>query len=180
MSKIGTKPVEITQNVQVTITHDDVTATGALGTLAIPIPRGIRVKEVEGKILVERTAEDKKHKALHGLVRSLIQNAVDGVTTSWKRSLEIVGTGYKVRLQGSDLIFDIGYSHPVTFPKQEGITFEVDGGRKIVVSGIDKQKVGEVAFKIKSIRKPDPYKGKGVRYEGEVIKLKPGKKAKTG
>lgn len=180
MSKIGSKPVEIKSDVQVVVTHDYVTATGTLGSLAIPIPRGIRVKESEGFILVERTAEDKKHKALHGLIRSLIQNAVDGVTTPWKKALEIIGTGYKVRLQGSDLIFDVGYSHSVTFPKTEGITFEVDGGRKITIIGIDKQQVGEVAHKIKSIRKPDPYKGKGIRYEGEVIKLKPGKKAKTG
>ncbi len=180
MSKIGTKPVQVPSSVTVELSHETALVKGALGEMNVAIPRGIKVNQADGVITLTRTAEDKKHKALHGLVRSLIQNAVDGVTTEWIKSLEIVGTGFKVRLQGSDLIFDIGYSHSVTFPKVDAISYEVDGGRKIVIKGIDKQKVGEVAFKIKSIRKPDPYKGKGIRYEGEVIKLKPGKKAKTG
>lgn len=179
MSKIGEKSIPVESGTQVTINDKKVTVTGKGGTLDVVIPRSITVEQLDTNVLVKRANDSKDSKALHGLVRSLIQNAVTGVTKSWEKKLEVVGTGFKVKMQGEDLLFDIGYSHSVTFKKVDGITFVVDGTNKVNVSGIDKQLVGQIAHQIKSIRKPDPYKGKGIRYAGEVVKLKAGKKAKT-
>lgn len=179
MSKIGQKSITVAPGTQIAIDDKKVTVTGSGGVLEVAIPRSITVEQQGDNLLVKRENDSKDSKALHGLVRSLIQNAVTGVSKSWEKKLEVVGTGFKVKMQGADLLFDIGYSHSVTFKKVEGITYLVDGNNKVTVSGRDKQLVGQIAYQIKSIRKPDPYKGKGIRYEGEVVKLKAGKKAKT-
>ncbi len=178
MSRIGIKPVLITDGVTVSIDEDMVVVKGSQAELTVPLPRQISVKNEENTLIIERSAETKSVKSLHGLIRSLLQNAVTGVSKSWEKKLEVIGTGYRVRLQGRDLVFDVGYSHPVTFKGVENVQYGVQAG-VVTISGADRQLVGEIANKIKSIRKPDPYKGKGIRYEGEVLKLKPGKKAKT-
>lgn len=179
MSKIGENPIQVPMGVTVSIDGAVVSVKGTHGELTVDVPRGITVKQDGEIIRVERLEETKKVKSLHGLIRCLIANAISGVVKPWEKYLEVHGTGYKVRLQGKDLVFDVGYSHSVTFPALAGLTYAVDKN-KVTVSGIDKQFVGEIANKIKAIRKPDPYKGKGIRYEGEVLYLKPGKKAATG
>lgn len=179
MSKIGEAPVAVLDGVDVTITNDAVSVKGPKGQVDVVIPKGIIVKKDENTITIGRLAETKKVRSLHGLVRSLINNAVNGVVKPWEKYLEVHGTGYKVKMQGKDLVFDVGYSHSVTFHHLDGLEYAVDKN-KVTISGIDKQFVGEIANKIKSIRRPDPYKGKGIRYEGEVLHLKPGKKAATG
>lgn len=179
VSKIGNKPVTIGDSTEVTIGVGLVEVKGKEGRLTIPYPDSLVVKKDGSTITVERLSEDRKIRAVHGLIRSLISNAVVGVSTPWEKNLEVVGTGYKVKLQGEDLVFDVGYSHSVVFKKMAGLSYQVEGTNKVTIKGIDKQLVGQAAHKIKIIKKPDPYKGKGVRYQGEVIKLKPGKKAKT-
>lgn len=178
MSKIGESPIQIPDGVDVTINDNIVTVKGPKGELTVEIQKGIKVDKEENVLKVTRMTDARKVRALHGLVRSLIQNAVTGVVTPWEKRLEVVGTGYKVKLQGKALVFDVGYSHSVTFDEVDGLAYNVDKNT-VVISGIDKQLVGEIANKIRSIRKPDAYKGKGVRYEGEVLTLKPGKKAAT-
>lgn len=179
MSKIGQKPVQV-GSAQVNITEGQVTVKGTKGTISIEIPRGITVAKEDTDLVVKREKETKPLKSMHGLIRSLIFNAVTGVEKPWQKRMEIVGTGFNVKLQGQDLVFKVGYSHPVVFKKVEGITYQVEGNNKVVVSGSDKQLVGQIAHQIKLIRQPDAYKGKGIRYEGEHIRIKPGKKAKTG
>ncbi len=181
MSRVGNKPIKVPSEVQITIEERTVKVQGPKGELSFELPDKIDVeyKQDERTLYVKRSSNYKKVKALHGLYRSLINNAVQGVVKPWEKKLEVVGTGYNVRLEGDKLVFKIGYSHPVIFKKVEGIEFKVEKNKIITVSGIDKQKVGEVAYKIRSIRKPDAYKGKGIRYLGEKIRLKPGKKAKV-
>lgn len=179
MSKIGNKPVQIPSGTEVTIGTSVVEVKGKEGMLSVPVPATMTVTRVDDTIIVARSSEDRKIKAVHGLIRSLISNAVQGVTTLWVKNLDVVGTGYKVKLQGEDLALDLGFSHQIIFKKVPGLTYKVDGTNKIAICGIDKQLVGQTAHKIKILRKPDPYKGKGIRYQGEYIKLKPGKKAKT-
>ena len=178
MSKIGEQPVTIADGVDATITSDNVVVKGPKGELTIDIPKGITVKKVEDSLIVTRGSNARKVRALHGLVRSLLSNAILGVVTPWEKHLEVVGTGYKVKLQGKDLVFDVGLSHSVKFDAVEGVEYQVNKN-KVTIAGIDKQFVGEIANKIRVIRKPDAYKGKGIRYEGEVLYLKPGKKAAT-
>lgn len=178
MSKIGEAPVKVQDNVQVSIEGEIVTVKGPHGELTVTIPHGIDVKLEDATINVTRQRDTKKVRALHGLVRSLISNAVKGVVEPWEKHLEVVGTGYKVKAQGKNLVFDVGYSHSVQFDEVPGLTYKIDKN-EVIVQGADKQLVGEIAHKIRSIRKPDAYKGKGVRYVGEVLYLKPGKKAKT-
>jgi large subunit ribosomal protein L6 len=178
MSKIGEKPVEVTQSVQVELKDNMVNVKGSKGEVSFEVPMGVNITMKEGVITVNRTNDSKKNRSLHGLVRSLVQNAITGVEKPWEKRLEVVGTGYRVKMQGTGLIFDVGLSHKVEFSQVDGVTYKVEGN-KIVVSGVNKQLVGEVANKIKCIKKPDHYKGKGVRYEGEYVILKPGKKAKT-
>lgn len=179
MSKIGEKPIHIAEGANVTIEKDRVTITGPGGELSYRVPKGITLKKEGDTVKVEKVDHTKKMKALHGLWRSLIANAVEGVVKSWTRSLEVVGTGYNVKLQGQDLVFKVGYSHPVTVSAIPGITFEVSGNNIVIVKGADKQLVGQVAQKIKVVKKPDAYKGKGIKYEGEKLRIKPGKKAKA-
>lgn len=179
MSKIGNKPIAVPPSVQVSFSEGKVSIKGKEGQMNLDIPRKIRVKNSDGVIILERKDEEKKTKSLHGLIRQLIYNAVTGVEKPWEKKLAIVGTGFNVKVQGEDLILKLGYSHPVVFKKVEGVTFRIEGNNKIILSGIDKQLVGQVAFQIKLLKLPDAYKGKGIRYEGEKLRIKPGKKAKV-
>lgn len=179
MSKIGQKIITTPSAVQVTINEKQVNVKGAKGEMSFTLPRELSIEQNEGAFTVKRSNETKKVKALHGLYRNLIANAIQGVNTGWEKRLEIVGTGFNVKMQGADLLFKLGFSHPVIYKPVEGIQFQVDGNNKIIVKGFDKQLVGQVAHQIKMIRKPDVYKGKGIRYEGEYIKTKAGKKAKA-
>lgn len=179
MSKIGQKPVIIPQSVTVEIGDLKITVKGKDGMLVIPLTSGITAVNENGSLLFSRANNSKHQKSLHGLYRSLVSNAVIGVETPWEKKLEVVGTGFNVKLQGADLVFKVGYNHPVVFKKVDGITFAVEGTNKVSIKGIDKQLVGEIAFKVKMIKKPDVYKGKGIKYAGEKLRIKPGKKAKT-
>ena len=178
MSRIGRLPVTIPSGVQVTIDGRDVTVQGPRGTLHHTVADPIDVVREDGVIRVTRPNDEGPVRALHGLSRTLIANMVTGVTDGYRKTLEIVGVGYRVQARGSDLEFSLGYSHPVTVTPPEGITFRVETPTRFVVEGIDKQKVGEIAAQIRKLRKPDPYKGKGVRYQGEKIRRKVGKAGK--
>jgi len=179
MSKIGFKPIAINDEVKVAISDNIVVLSTTNGKFNIELPKTLSAEIKEKEIFINRKKEYKKVKSLHGLYRSLIQNALSGLITPWEKKLEVSGTGYSVKLIGEDLEIKVGFSHPVIFKKIEGITFKVEGNKIIVVSGSDKQKVGEIANKIKSIKIPDIYKGKGIKYVGEILRIKPGKKAKT-
>ena len=176
MSKIGEMPITIPAEVQVEKTGDSCVVKGKEGELKIVVPNNLKV-EIEGQtLMVKAQRDDKKTKAMHGLYRSLIANAISGVQKPWEKRLEIVGTGFSVQLQGEKLVLKVGYSHQVDFLQVPGVKFQIEDNNKIIVSGIDKQLVGQVAQRIKSIRKPDVYKGKGIKYEGEKLRIKPGKK----
>jgi large subunit ribosomal protein L6 len=180
MSKIGQKAITIPGSIQLQLDKKSLNAKGSKGELSVTLPEGLSFEKVNDTTLEVRRVNDKKElKALHGLFRSIAFNAVEGVDKGWQKRLEIVGTGFNVKLQGEDLVFKIGYSHPVIFKKVQGIIYQVEGNSKVVISGADKQLVGQVAYQIKLIRKPDVYKGKGIRYEGERVRIKAGKKAKT-
>jgi large subunit ribosomal protein L6 len=178
MSRIGRMPVAIPSGVDVTIDGRQVTVKGPKGTLSLEIVQPIEVKQADGTITVTRPSDEGEIRALHGLSRSLIANMVTGVTDGYRKTLEIVGVGYRVQAKGKDLEFSLGYSHPVPVSPPDGITFRVETPTRLVVEGIDKQQVGEVAANIRKLRKPDPYKGKGVRYQGEQIRRKVGKAGK--
>jgi large subunit ribosomal protein L6 len=178
MSRIGRAPVPVPAGVTVTISGQDITVVGPKGTLSITISNPIEIKQEGEEILVTRPNDERASRSLHGLSRTLIANMITGVTTGYEKTLEIVGTGYRVAANGSNLEFALGFSHPVVVTAPEGITFAVETPIKFKVIGIDKQKVGEVAANIRKIRKPEPYKGKGVRYEGEVVRRKAGKAGK--
>ena len=178
MSRIGRTPVAIPAGVDVTISGREVTVTGPRGTLGLEVPPPIEVARVDGTITVTRPNDEGEIRALHGLSRSLIANMVTGVTEGFRKTLEIVGVGYRVQARGKDLEFSLGFSHPVPVTAPEGITLRVESPTRFVVEGIDKQQVGEVAANIRKLRKPDPYKGKGVRYQGEQIRRKVGKAGK--
>ena len=179
MSRIGRLPIPVPSGVEVSLDGQAVTVKGPKGTLSHVVPAPITVERAEdGTLLVARPDDERESRSLHGLTRSLVANMVTGVTDGYAKAMEIRGVGYRVAAKGSDLEFALGYSHPVPVAAPEGISFEVQSPTKFVVRGIDKQKVGEVAANIRKLRKPDPYKGKGVRYEGEQIKLKVGKTGK--
>lgn len=176
MSRIGRLPITVPAGVDVTIDGADVTVKGPKGTLSHTVPAPITVEKAEdGTLTVTRPNDERMSRSLHGLTRTLVANMVAGVTEGYTKKLEIVGTGYRVAAKGTDLEFALGFSHPVVIPAPEGISFAVETPTRFSVSGIDKQQVGEVAAKLRKLRKPDPYKGKGVRYEGEVIRRKAGK-----
>jgi large subunit ribosomal protein L6 len=176
MSRIGRLPITVPSGVDVTIDGADVTVKGPKGTLSHTVPAPITVEKAEdGTLQVTRPNDERMSRSLHGLTRTLVANMVAGVTEGYTKKLEIVGTGYRVIAKGSDLEFALGFSHPVIIPAPEGISFAVETPTRFSVSGIDKQQVGEVAANLRKLRKPDPYKGKGVRYEGEVIRRKAGK-----
>jgi len=178
MSRIGRSPVTIPSGVDVTISGREVTVKGPRGQLNMTVVQPIEVAQSDGVITVTRPNDEGEIRALHGLSRSLIANMVTGVTEGYSKTLEIVGVGYRVQARGKDLEFSLGFSHPVPVIAPEGITLRVESPTRFVVEGIDKQQVGEVAANIRKLRKPDPYKGKGVRYQGEVVKRKVGKTGK--
>ena len=176
MSRIGRLPITLPAGVDVTIDGAEVTVKGPKGTLSHKVASPIAVERAEdGTLAVTRPDDERTSRSLHGLTRTLVANMVTGVTEGYTKKLEIVGTGYRVVAKGTDLEFALGYSHPVLIPAPQGITFAVETPTRFSVSGIDKQQVGEVAANLRKLRKPDPYKGKGVRYEGEVIRRKAGK-----
>ncbi len=179
MSKIGQKKITVPSTISFTVDGNKAHLKGPKGELNFQIPSVLTMSFTDGMIEIKRLNETKPAKSLHGLWRSILANAVYGVENGWSRRLEIVGTGFNVKMQGQALALKVGYSHPVIVNPIQGIQFAVEGNTIIIVSGCDKQQVGEIAFQIKSIKKPDAYKGKGIRFEGEHIRIKPGKKAKT-
>ncbi len=175
MSRIGKTPVKIPKGVQVSFKDGKCTVKGPLGTLSLDMPETFKIEMEDGSLKVIRPDDSRKNRALHGLYRNLIRNMVVGVSEGYRKELEIVGVGYKVAKKGKSIQINIGYSHPVEVKEDEGIEFEVPNQTTIVVKGIDKQKVGQVAANIRRIRPPEPYKGKGIRYKGEFIRRKVGK-----
>ncbi|WP_295629695.1 50S ribosomal protein L6 [uncultured Corynebacterium sp.] len=178
MSRIGKNPVAVPNGVTATIEGQDVTVKGPKGELSVTVPAPITVTQEDGQLVVARPDDHRKHRSLHGLSRSLIDNMVVGVTQGYTIKMEIFGVGYRVQKKGQNLEFALGYSHPVLIEAPEGITFDVDGNTKLSITGIDKQQVGQIAANIRRLRKDDPYKGKGIRYEGEQIRRKVGKTGK--
>jgi len=178
MSRIGRQPITVPAGVTAKVDGSEVTVTGPKGTLSLTVAAPIVVSDEDGTLVVTRPDDERASRALHGLTRTLVSNMVTGVTQGYEKGLEIVGTGYRVAAKGTDLEFQLGFSHPVVVKAPDGITFAVESPIKFKVQGIDKQKVGEVAANIRKIRKPEPYKGKGVRYEGEVVRRKAGKAGK--
>jgi len=179
MSRIGKQPVPIPAGVDVTIDGQNLSVKGPKGTLGLEIAEPITVsRNDEGAIVVVRPDDERRSRSLHGLSRTLVSNLVTGVTEGYTTKMEIFGVGYRVQLKGSNLEFALGYSHPVLIEAPEGITFAVETPTKFSITGIDKQKVGQISANIRRLRRPDPYKGKGVRYEGEQIRRKVGKTGK--
>ena len=176
MSRIGRLPIDIPAGVTITVEGQDVAVKGPKGELSLTVARPIEVKVEEGQVLVTRPDDERESRSLHGLTRTLINNNIIGVTQGYTKGLEVVGTGYRVAQKGNSIEFALGFSHPVLVDPPTGISFTVEGNNKVTVSGIDKQAVGEVAANIRKIRKPEPYKGKGIKYAGEQILRKEGKK----
>ncbi len=177
MSRIGKKPIEINKEVTVTKNGNEIKVKGPKGELTSSFHPKIGIEIKDGEVLVKRPDDSKENKALHGLTRALIQNMIIGVTKQYKKTLDIVGVGYRAELKGKNLLFNIGYSHPIYFMPPDGISLETPTQTQIIITGIDKQLVGLVASKIRSIRKPEPYKGKGIKYSDEQIQRKAGKTA---
>ena len=180
MSRIGFKPIDLPAGVELKIDGNTVSVKGPKGQLQQAIPEGIRLVQDNNTVTVERPNEEKYYKALHGLTRSLVANMVEGVTKGFSKTLEINGVGYRAAKQGNKLVLTIGYSHPIEFDAIPGIEIEVPAPNRIVVKGIDKQQVGQVAAEIRGVREPEPYKGKGIKYENEIIRRKAGKAGKAG
>ena len=178
MSRIGRMPITVPSGVEISITGQNVAVKGPKGSLAIAVPAPIQVSQAEGVITVARPNEERATRSLHGLSRTLVANMVTGVTTGYSLIINIVGVGYRVAEKGKDLEFQLGYSHPILFLAPEGISYKVESPNRLIISGIDKQLVVETAAKIKKLRKADPYKGKGLRLEGEVVRRKAGKAGK--
>jgi large subunit ribosomal protein L6 len=177
MSRIGKKPIAVPEGVTVDVKPGLVSVKGPRGELSQAVSQDMKVSQSDGTLTVERPTDRGEHRALHGLTRSLIANMVEGVTDGYEKRLEIQGVGYRARLQGKTLELSVGYSHPVSVTAPEGIEFEVSAPTQVVVRGIDKQLVGEIAARIRRTRPPEPYKGKGVRYAGEHVRRKVGKRA---
>jgi large subunit ribosomal protein L6 len=178
MSRIGRMPIPVPAGVEVDIKGSEVTVKGPKGTLSHTVVEPIEVTREDGSLRVTRPDDERRNRQLHGLTRTLVANMVTGVTDGYQKTLEIQGVGYRVQARGSALEFSLGFSHPVLVEAPEGISFQIDTPTRFHVQGIDKQKVGEVAANIRKLRKPDPYKGKGVRYQGEVVRRKVGKAGK--
>src|SRR3954453_10131811 len=177
MSRIGKRPIELPTGVAIAISPGRVQVNGPLGELDQQIPARMNVEHTENEIVVTRPTERGEDRALHGLTRTLIANMVEGVTKGFEKRLEIQGVGYRAGLRGESLELNVGYSHPVVIEPRPGISFEVPAPTQVVVKGIDKQVVGQTAAEIRQVRKPEPYKGKGIRYEGEFVRRKVGKRA---
>jgi len=178
MSRIGKKPIAIPDGVEVKLDGTVLTVKGPKGTLTRTLHNEVNVKVEGNEIIVERPSDHKLHRALHGTTRSIIANMVEGVTNGFAKTLELVGVGYRAAKSGSNLTLSVGYSHPVEITPEEGIEFEVPAQTQIFVKGIDKERVGQVASEIRAVRKPEPYKGKGIRYQGERVRRKEGKTGK--
>ena len=178
MSRIGKSPIPVPAGVEIKIDGANVSVKGPKGHLSLVVASPITAALVGSEVIVTRPDDERASRSLHGLTRTLIANQIQGVTEGYTKGLEIVGTGYRVAAKGSSLEFALGYSHSITVNPPAGITFTVEGNTKIMVSGIDKQAVGEVAANLRKLRKPEPYKGKGVRYAGEVVRRKAGKSGK--
>jgi len=178
MSRVGNKPIEIPKGVEVKIEGSRISVKGPQGSLERVVPPEIAVSQRDDKIYVERASDDRTHRSLHGLTRTLIANMVEGVSKGFSKTLEITGVGYRAVKKGDHLEVQVGHSHPVIVPKQSGVEIEVPIPTKIVVKGADKELVGEIAARIRKFRKPEPYKGKGIRYEGEYVRRKVGKTGK--
>ncbi len=177
MSRIGKKNISIPSGVTIELSTSEVVVKGAKGELKVTVPQGITVANQDGTIVVSRKNGSRQVRAYHGLVRNLIANAIIGITDGYKKTMKMVGTGYRVQTKGAGISLAVGYSHTVEVPAIAGITFQVEGNDTIHVSGIDKQQVGQVAANLRAVRPPEPYKGKGIRYENEFVKTKPGKTA---
>lgn len=179
MSRIGKMPIEVPADVTVTLTEDNhVTVKGPKGELTNKLSSAIKIEQEANVITLTRPSESKEHRSIHGTTRSLLANMVTGVSKGFERSLELVGVGYRAQLQGTKLILNVGYSHPVEFVPEEGVQIEVPENTKITIRGIDKERVGALASNIRQTRPPEPYKGKGVRYKGEQVRSKEGKTGK--
>jgi large subunit ribosomal protein L6 len=177
MSRIGKQPIELPSGVNVAISPGRVQVNGPLGELSQSVPARMQIEQEDGTLVVKRPTERGEDRALHGLTRSLVANMVEGVTNGFEKRLEIQGVGYRAALRGTDLELNVGYSHPVVIKPPQGITFEVPETTTVLVKGIDKQAVGEIAAQVRKVRPPEPYKGKGIRYDGEYVRRKVGKRA---
>src|SRR6186997_8160 len=178
MSRIGRQPIEIPSGVTLEVSPGgNVTVSGPLGTLEQRIPARMQIAQEDGVVTVTRPTERGQDRALHGLTRTLVANMVEGVTKGFEKRLELQGVGYRAALQGTDLRLDVGYSHPVVIKAPQGISFEVPSNTEILVKGVDKQQVGQTAAEVRKVRPPEPYKGKGIRYAGEYVRRKVGKRA---
>ncbi|HOJ71885.1 MAG TPA: 50S ribosomal protein L6 [Syntrophorhabdaceae bacterium] len=178
MSRIGRKPITLPESVKIEVRDGEVHVSGAKGSLKRPILEGISV-EIDGKVVyVKRASDDKKIRSYHGLMRTLISNMVEGIDKGFEKKLEIIGIGYRAEMQGDNLVFYLGYSHPIQFPLPAGISAQVDKQTLVTIKGIDKELVGQVAAKIRGLRKPDVYKNKGIKYVGEALRKKAGKSGK--
>jgi large subunit ribosomal protein L6 len=180
MSRVGKKPIVLPSGVKVNVSDTALEVQGPKGKLNAPVPPGIRFSLEKGELVCTRSSDARQQRALHGLARALAHNAVKGVSEGFSRELDIVGVGYRAQVDGKKIVFSLGYSHPVEFPIPEGIQVKVEKQTRVTVSGIDRQKVGQVAAEIRKLRRPDPYKQKGIRYVGEVLKKKAGKAGATG
>ena len=178
MSRIGKKPIDLPAGVEVTIEEGIVTVKGPKGVLTRSVPPGVTVEKVDNQLVVKRASDEREHRSRHGLFRTLVANMVEGVVKGFEKKLELVGTGYRAQMQGKKLVLTVGYSHPVEFEPPEGIEFETPAVNRITVRGIDKEQVGNMAAAIRAVREPEPYKGKGIKYENEVILRKAGKTGK--
>lgn len=178
MSRIGRKPITVPGGVNITLDNSVITVKGPKGTLTRELHKDIKVTVEGNEIVVERPSDNKLHRSLHGTTRSVVNNMVSGVTDGFSKTLELVGVGYRASKSGEKLVLNVGYSHPVEITPEAGIVFEVPSNTKIIVSGINKERVGEYAAKIRAVRAPEPYKGKGIKYEGERIIRKEGKAGK--
>ena len=177
MSRIGRQPIELPAGVSVSIAPGRVMVNGPLGELSQQVPVRMQVEQEDGTVVVKRPTERGEDRALHGLTRSLIANMVEGVTNGFQKRLEIQGVGYRASLRGTDLELNVGFSHSVVLKAPQGITFEVPTPTEVIVKGIDKQQVGQLAAEVRKVRPPEPYKGKGIRYQGEQVRRKVGKRA---
>jgi len=180
MSRVGRKPIAIPKGVKVAIADSELQIQGPQGKLQSPVPPGISFEITGAELVCKRTSDARQQRAFHGLARALAQNAIKGVTEGFKKELDIVGVGYRAALEDKKIVFSLGYSHPIVFEVPDGIQITIEKQTHLVVSGIDRQRVGQVAAEIRRLRKPDPYKQKGVRYVGEVLKKKAGKAGATG
>ncbi|WP_209125327.1 50S ribosomal protein L6 [Alkalihalobacillus sp. BA299] len=178
MSRIGKKPIEVPSGVTVTLNDNVITVKGPKGELSRSVHPEMVVKVEENQVVIERPSDNKEHRSLHGTTRSIISNMVEGVTKGYEKGLELIGVGYRATKSGSKLVLNVGYSHPVEIVPEEGIEIEVPSNTKVLVKGIDKERVGAIAANIRSVRLPEPYKGKGIRYEGEYVRRKEGKTGK--